>query len=285
MKEAVRRGTFVGSTGIGPDIGPATYLQITCPFDDSRFGIDLAEYLQKVGSDEAVVIRGLGSLGSGVLYDPLAELMSRPLNVGTIRSLLERFREGHTGVVFDLPCSVTARTTSYDARAPFINLVQPGSLGSTDRVLGIPQLVESKFATAVTFAGGEWFEDGVESRFSRTLSMLAFAYGDAVVASVERFLASPDVNKEVAVEAAQWLGEVDHPASRAYRKNLLEKVLGTSSAVRIRHGAAAGLAAMDDPSSLPAVIEARDRETNRGLQNFLQLVVDQLERTRACLSS
>ena len=254
------------------------------PFEDA-FGAGLAQYLANVEfSAAAVVVSGLG----GVFHDSYAFGLTAedPQKVGTtLRGLWERFREGNTSVlVFDLPGSVTARVMSPGPAGQSIGHA-PGLFSSTDRVLGIPRLVESQFATALTLAGGEWFEDGVESRFSRTLSTLAFAYGDAVVASVELFLASPDVNMEVAVEAAQWLGEVDHPASRSYRKKLLEKVLLTSRAVRLRHGAAAGLAAMDDPSSLSAVTEARERESNRGLQHFLQLVVDQLERTRACPSS
>jgi len=181
------------------------------------------------------------------------------------------------------PTSLTVHIVSSGDAAPLSHL--PGILSSTHHALGIPQLVQSKFSVAVTFAREEWFEDGVESKFSRALSTLLYAYGDAAVAAVERYLGSPDINTEIAVEAAQWLGDVDHPASRDYRKALLEKTLLHAPTSRLRHGAATGLAAIDDPSSYPIVLEARTRESNRGLRQFLQLVVDQLGRTRACPNS
>ena len=160
----------------------------------------------------------------------------------------------------------------------------PGLLSSTDVRLGRPRLVESKLGDAVARAGEEWFEDGVESRFARALSMLLHGYRDTAVAAVETFLRTPDSNIEVAVEAAQWLGEADHPTSHHYRRTVLENLLRAPSA-RLRHGAAAGLASMNDPASLPSLLDARDHETNRRLGRYLQLVVDQVERTRACPSS
>ena len=160
-----------------------------------------------------------------------------------------------------------------------------GLLNSTDRLQGVAPLIESKFAEAVALAGKEWFDDGVESEFSRALSTLLHTYKDAAIAPVETFLTSPSTNVEVAVEAAHWLGKVDHPSSHRYRKTLLERVLTKAPSARLRHGAAAGLADMDDPTSLPVAIEVRNRETNRRLRQYLQLVVEQLENTRACLSS
>ncbi len=183
-----------------------------------------------------------------------------------------------------LPVVMTVLVAGLGAAAQLMTPA-PGLLNSTDPALGAPRLAESKFAEAVALAGEEWFEDGVESRFSQALSTLLHMYGFAAVATVETFLGSPSSNVEVAVEAAQWLGEVDHPASMRYRKSLLEKLLLRAPSTRLRQGAAAGLAALDDPSSLPVVTEALGRESNRRLRHFLQLVVDQLERTRACPSS
>jgi hypothetical protein len=157
-------------------------------------------------------------------------------------------------------------------------------MNSTDVVTGVPPLVQSKFTEAAALAAAESFEDGVDSKFAQTLSTLAHAYGIAAIAAVENFVRSPSSNVEIAVEAAEWLGEAEHPASQRYRRTLLEWLLGSAS-TRLRHGAAAGLASMDDPSSLPALRVAYDRESNQRLRKFLGLVVDQLERTEACLSS
>jgi hypothetical protein len=158
-------------------------------------------------------------------------------------------------------------------------------LSSTDRLLGLPQLAESRIAAALTEAKEEWFEDGVESRLFQTLSKLTFAYGFAAISSIEHLLGSLDINVEVVVETMQWLGGVDDPPSHTYRRKLLEKMLLSRRAVRVRHGAASGLAAMDDPSSLPTLIKASKGERNQGLKRYLLLIADQLERTRACLNS
>lgn len=183
----------------------------------------------------------------------------------------------------DLSAVTTFRVVTISAAQPLKSAA--GLFSSTDPTLGLSRLVESKLAAAFALAGQEWFEDGIESDFSRALSTLVHTYGDTAISVVETFLGSPTTNTEVAVEAAQWLGEVDHPASYRYRKTLLERLLLTAPSTRLRHGAAAGLAAMDDPSSLSALVKARDRESNRRLRHFLELVVDQLERTRACRSS
>lgn len=182
------------------------------------------------------------------------------------------------------PVVTTIRVAGLDVAAQPI-ASRPGLLNSTDAVFGASRLVEAKFAEAVALAREEWFEDGVESKFSRALSTLVFGYGDAAIAAVESFVLSPSSNIEIAVEAAQWLGEVAHHESHRYRRTLLERLLLTAPSTRLRHGAAAGLAAMDEPSLLPVLLEARDRESNRRLRHYLELVVDQLERTRACLSS
>jgi HEAT repeat protein len=130
-----------------------------------------------------------------------------------------------------------------------------------------------------------WFEDGVESEFSRAFSTLVHLYGNTAVSAAESLLSSPSTNIEVGIEAAHGLGEIDHPRSLRYRRSLLERLLLTAPSVRLRHGAAAGLASMDDPSSLPAVSEAYACESNQRLRQYLQLVVEQLERTRACRTS
>ncbi len=157
----------------------------------------------------------------------------------------------------------------------------PSVLSSTDLELGSSRTISKEFAEAAGRAADEWFESGTESKFAKTLSSLLLSYSNGAIAAVESFVGSPGVNVEVAVEAAKWLGEVDHPPTALYRRTLLEKML-TSSSIRLRHGAAAGLASMDDPASLNAVRCARDDEASPRLREYLQLVVDQLERTAAC---
>jgi hypothetical protein len=157
-------------------------------------------------------------------------------------------------------------------------------LNSTDRTQGVSSFIESKLTDAIALARGEWFEDGIESQLSRALSTLLHTYGSLVVAPLETFFGAPTSDIAIAVEAAQWLGEVDHKPSQKYRRTLLEKLLRASS-TRLRHGAAAGLAAMNDPSSLAALHDVFGREENTRLRRYLELVIEQLERARACPSS
>jgi hypothetical protein len=184
----------------------------------------------------------------------------------------------------ELPATMIFQLTTIGAVTQAIKPLT-GLVNSTDSALGIASIVESKVGDALALAQQEWFEDGTESEFAKTLSTLIHTYGDTAVAMVERFLASPSVNTEIAVEAAQSLGAIGHPGTYRYRKSLLEKLLLTSTSARLRHGAASGLAAMNDASSLAKVIQATERETNSRLRRFLELLVDQLQRTRACRSS
>lgn len=220
-----------------------------------------------------------------ILKSPTRHLMAEPLQrVDTLPGAAEWLPYERQIAFLDTPTVTTLRII--DVAAASQPLTSPSAfISSTDAALGVSRLVESKFTKALALAAHEWFEDGVESRFSQTLSSLLLSYGYAVISEVETFLSSPSANSEVAVEAAQWLGDADHPASHRYRKALLEKLLLTTPSPRIRHGAAAGLASMDDPSSLSALVPARDRETNRRLRRYLEMVIEQLERTRACLSS
>jgi len=231
------------------------------------------------GKVKCVFAEGKGK--SWVYESPTLRLDTEPFQATT-------FNEPVEGLI-NILCApstgfIVVSVAGLDTTAPPI-VHSPGLLNSTDRLQGASRLVESKFAEAVAVAGKEWFEDGVASEFSRALSTLLHTYKNAAIAPVETFFASPSTNVEIAVEAARWLGRVDHPTSHRYRRTLLEKVLLSAPSTRLRHGAASGLAAMDDPSSLLVVMEARDRESNQRLRRFLQLVVDQLERTRACRSS
>jgi hypothetical protein len=193
------------------------------------------------------------------------------LNIGSIEDLWGK-------------CNLTFSVRDFAAAAQPIS-ASPGLLSSTDALLGISPVVESRLATMFAEARHAWFEDGVESEFSRAFSTLIHTYGDTAVSAVETLLSSPSINTEVAIEAEHELGELDHPPSLRYRRSLLERLLVTARSVRLRHGAAAGLASMDDPASLAAVSAAYAHEANQRLRQYLQLVVEQLERTRACRSS
>lgn len=295
----LRRGTVIGSTGteqmartvhIVP--GSSETLTLSCGTWDVPFALPedcqavLGKYVPYVETVAGIVTRQYaGHTGSLIIELPTRRLIAESFQrtglfgAPSVEWLPELRVTPRSGWLPALTTMRVARLGAAGEPAPL-----PSLLNSTDRALGTPPLIESKFAQAVALAREEWFEDGVESKFSQALSTLVYTYGHAALGAVESFVRSPSSNIEIAVEAAQWLGEVDHSASHRYRRSLLERLLSAPS-TRLRHGAAAGLAAMDDPSSLSALLEARDRESNRRLRHYLELVVDQLERTRACLSS
>ena len=227
----------------------------------------------------------VGPTGIVTKEQPVAELARRPAPFPSSDQVF-------SGYSIVLPTSSNAVSSAMTMRLTDLcattatpeRLLGGGVLNSTDVVLGAPPLVESQFSEAAALAGAECFEEGIESRFSSALSMLIHANGIAAIAAVENFLRSPSSSIEIAVEATEWLGEVDHPASQRYRRTLLEWLLDSTS-TRLRHGAAAGLASMDNPASLPALHQAYDRESNQRLRTFIKLVLDQLEQTRACLNS
>jgi hypothetical protein len=194
------------------------------------------------------------------------------------------FAEYVRGRVLTLPIRwslggvVQATTTEQGSHSP------PDFFSTTDALPRPRNFFWHKVSEAFAAAAEDTFEDGIETDFSRSLRSLIKTHGIAAVAGVEDLILSPETNIEVAVEATRLLGAVDDPASRPYRRTFLERLLDSASA-RIRHAAASALAAMDDPATLPALISAIERERNRRLRQYLELVVDQLEHTRSCPSS
>ncbi len=144
------------------------------------------------------------------------------------------------------------------------------------------QLLTRRLSLTFAAAIDEHFEDGVASDFSRTLIGLVEAYGVAAVAHLERQLTAERVNEEVFEETLRWLAAVDHQGSYKYRLALLQRYLGSPSP-RIRDAAGLGLAALDDPSAIPALEKAIATEDHAEVRQGLQQALDQLyETSRWC---
>ncbi len=125
----------------------------------------------------------------------------------------------------------------------------------------------------------EIFEDGMESVFSRGLVSLIKRYGNTAVETVTNFIIGKVVNPEVASEALRWLGHIDDPFTYRNRLHLLERSLWHSSA-RVRDGAILGLASLDDPSAIPYLEKAVEREQIQELRRYMIQVLDQLKNTQ-----
>jgi hypothetical protein len=150
---------------------------------------------------------------------------------------------------------------------------------SSTTYLPSSETVEQELRRLFAAACDEIFEDGMESVFSRGLVSLIKKYGNAAVETVTNFIAGEVVNPEVASEALRWLGHIDDPFTYRNRLLLLERSLWHSSA-RVRDGAILGLASLDDPSAIPYLEEAIEREQIQELRRYMIQVLDQLKNTQ-----
>jgi len=135
--------------------------------------------------------------------------------------------------------------------------------------------VRKKAAEVFASGADEVFEDGMESSFVRNLDAFLKSEGHNALQAAEELIRSPETNKELTFEATRLLGGMDDPGSHISRRKFLEELLDSDS-VRLRHAAASGLAAMDDPAALSTVERATNKESNELLKRYLTLVADQL---------
>ena len=137
---------------------------------------------------------------------------------------------------------------------------------------------EEIFQELFVAARDEIFEDGMESNFSRKLSVLIEEHKDQAIYFAEEYLDSEEVDEEVASELLRQLGHSGHEPTYRSRLNLLVQGLSSESAM-VRDGAILGLASMDDPGVIPEVKEAVKREKDPELRDDMHAVLEQLRTT------
>jgi len=123
----------------------------------------------------------------------------------------------------------------------------------------------------------EFFEDGMESNFSKAVVSLIEKCSNTAVKILSELILNEQVDPEAASEALRWVGNMEHLETYRSRRELLEKSLLCLSA-RVRDGAGLGLASMDDPHAIPHLKKAVEQELNPELRHDLELVLKQLER-------
>jgi hypothetical protein len=151
-----------------------------------------------------------------------------------------------------------------------------------------PEALCAKMAALFAAAKDEYFEDGMESEFSRGLIRLIGEYGEKAVIELAFLILHDQVNAEIAAEALRWLGHMEGPGGpaptqsrqdmRSYQRRLwlLERSLFTTSA-RLRDGAALGLASLDDPHAIRHLRKAIAQEPYPELRSDMVQVLAQLE--------
>ena len=159
-------------------------------------------------------------------------------------------------------------------------MAYPPGLVENPSLEKIPESLAEELQRIFFEARDEVFEDGMDSVFSRRLVDFMQHHGGLAIDILSDLLLLERVNAEVAGEALRHVGYLEHGATRIPRRRLLERCLFDSSAY-VRDGAILGLAAMDDPKSIPCVEQAVTRESIAELQEDMQAVLDQLRETPA----
>jgi hypothetical protein len=125
----------------------------------------------------------------------------------------------------------------------------------------------------------EFFHDGVESQFARTLLTMLRSHGNAFLTALSEYLFSDEGKPEVVAEALRWIAEFGSPETFAKRWSILRHSLKSSSPV-VRDGAVLGFASIDDPRGRSLLLEARNLEQIKELQLLIEHVAARLSRPR-----
>lgn len=140
----------------------------------------------------------------------------------------------------------------------------------------LTRYVEKTLKRLFESAGEQYFEDGMESDFSRELVSLIKKYGNLAVNEIAYLITYVRVDNEIAGEALRWLGHIDDPSSYGWRLWILEKSLGSDSPI-VRDGAGLGLACMGDAHAIQYIRKAIEQETIAELHDDLLRVLEELE--------
>mgnify|MGYP003381382408 CR=1 FL=1 len=146
-----------------------------------------------------------------------------------------------------------------------------------------PELFD-QVQTLFDHGASEFFQDGLNSQFSRSLISLLATHRGAALQAVAQYLFTGSAKPDVKSEALRWIAEyrdsaTAHESLRILRRSLLD------SSPRVRDGAILGLASIDDPRALPLLREARQAEGVAELGRLIDSVVEQLIATANAAST
>jgi hypothetical protein len=141
-----------------------------------------------------------------------------------------------------------------------------------------PELVHEVFEL---LEGGsyEFFQDGVESEFSRKLLRMLHRHGRDALEAIAEYLFSGKASPDVASETLRRVADVNDESTLSRRWQLLKDSLRSHSP-RVRDGAILGFATLDDPRAASLLSEARNAEQVHELQVLIDQVLHQLGRNR-----
>lgn len=121
----------------------------------------------------------------------------------------------------------------------------------------------------------EFFEDGVESSFSRDLANLVAKHGAVAFNAIFDYVSTGYRNPDVVSEALRRLADFGMPSTLPARWAILRKSLRDASP-KVRDGAILGFAALDDARASTLLREAREDEQLGELRHLIDQVLEQL---------
>ena len=148
------------------------------------------------------------------------------------------------------------------------------------RAAGVALRIKKAFEKAEE----EIFEDGMESAFSEVLKNVIQSHGLLALNELRRVISQEHANIESVGEALRQLGLVGHSPSNTYRRDILSGFL-ESGVLQFRDAASLGLSFLDDPSAIPAVRTAIEKELSTGVKESLEQTLQQLLDTQGCRTS
>lgn len=149
---------------------------------------------------------------------------------------------------------------------------RPSTIMQKELTTYVERIIENLFGSARE----EYFEDGMESDFSRELVSLVKKYRNLAMGEISYLITGDRADEEVAGEALRWLGRIDDELTHGWRLWVLEKSLSSKSPV-VRDGAALGLVYLGDAHGLQYIKKAIEQETIDELRYDLQGALKELE--------
>jgi len=207
----------------------------------------------------------------------LSEAISRYFHRGTgvfgkIVSITDAYN-----IVVDMPTAeVSSRKPQVYRQAEASTAEKVEQEPSTFMQLALTRYVEKTIDRLFESAGELYFEDGMETSFSRELVSLVKKYGNFAMGEIVYLITYGKVDDEVASEALRWLARIDDPLTYGWRLWLLEKSLSSNSPI-VRDGAALGLVSMCDTHAIEYIRKAIEQETVTDLRYDLQGALEELE--------
>ena len=125
--------------------------------------------------------------------------------------------------------------------------------------------------------GEEYFEPGMDSRFSTSLQDLCGYNPSSVLASLKHRIAEGEDGRNITAEAVQWASRQEAKVVRQLVLELLYVALRHHSSL-VRDSAAFGLSYLEERQALGPLREALDRENVPELREDLKDLIQTLER-------